>query len=310
VFRCLRLRIPTATIAAVAAPTIDEGLERFGAPKSGIRSLRGATPTSEHVRYLELMLRSPSPPDAVVEVDGEPLAYVVTGADTGTSLAALQRSLVFRADAPYLVELRPGQLRVFSLGPGVLAREDPRPALVVRVDDPSAFMTFTRLFHAGPEEEGALPASTVHDRLFDLLSQSVDQLKDRGLPISDALSLAGRAMFMRFLHDRQILNEKHWKQVAPRARTPESFFASATNAAASCTSRGNYEKRWRPKGSRQMYAFPTRCRMLHFYGVLSTGRSQMVGSRWSSLRASSSSSPNRESSPAANFFERSTSPAC
>ena len=229
----LRPQIVAAIIGAVTRP-IEERLLRFGAPKAGIRSLRGSQPTSEHVRYLDLMVRTPTGPDAVVEMDGEPLAYVLDADHSDVSLDALQRSLVFRADAPYLIELRPGQLRVFSLGPGALADSTPSPSLTVSDDDPSALTTFVRLFHAPPDEHTSLPASTVHDRLFDLLSQSVDQLIGSGLETGDALSLAGRAMFMRFLHDRNILDDDHWKDVARRATRPEYFFTTSRNAAATC----------------------------------------------------------------------------
>lgn len=166
---------------------------------------------------------------------GEPIAYAVdmVGREP-VDIASLQRSLVFRADAPYLVVLEPGQLTVFSLGSDALAEETPRAHLTVRHNELGASATFQRLFHTPERPVGSLPTQTIHERLFGLLSETVDELVDLGLDRNDALSLSGRAMFTRFLVDRSILKAETWPDVARRASGPTEFFATPSNASSTC----------------------------------------------------------------------------
>src|SRR5262249_57083429 len=50
----------------------------------------------------------------------------------------------------------------------------------------------------------------------------------------DVLSLLGRALFFRFLTDRQIITEDNIPHVAPGARTWHDCFDGPANAAATC----------------------------------------------------------------------------
>ena len=166
---------------------------------------------------------------------GEPIAYAVDAASgPPVDLTSLQRSLVFRGDAPYMVVLEPGQLTVFSLGAEILSEATPRAKLTVRHDEANATTTFQRLFHAPEPLSGTMSSQVVHERLFKLLSETVDELVGLNLDRNDALSLAGRAMFTRFLVDRSILLEDEWPNVARRADRPDDFFATPTNAASTC----------------------------------------------------------------------------
>jgi type I restriction-modification system DNA methylase subunit len=213
---------------------IAQRLSYYGAPRRGVRSLRG-TPTADHVRYLDLMSRDLPRPDAVVELKGEPLAYAVDATQPKyADIVSLQRSLMFRADAPYLVTLEPGQLQVFSLNPDNLRAEAPAAQLIVQQSSPEARTTFQRLFHEPESAEETAHGRAVHRRLFELLTETVDELVALGLSQNDALSLSGRAMFSRFLVDRGILSESDWKTVSSRAKRSEEFFADSRNSAATC----------------------------------------------------------------------------
>ncbi|MBI5549134.1 MAG: N-6 DNA methylase [Deltaproteobacteria bacterium] len=76
--------------------------------------------------------------------------------------------------------------------------------------------------------------------MFDLLRKVTDAIAGQrvdGRPISpdDALSLAGRALFVRFLLDRRILRDEHVAQIAPGLRRVEDLFNGPDRAYATST---------------------------------------------------------------------------
>jgi hypothetical protein len=196
--------------------------------------LRGV-PSPDHVRYLDLMRSSGVVPDGVVEMGGAPLAYTLDATNVAApEIESLQHSLVFRGDAPYLAAVTPGKLVVYSLGSEVLEGNKPKALLTVKSDAPPASTTFQRLFHSTDLDAVGQSSQTVHARLFDLLGGTVEDLQGLGLENPDAVSLAGRAMFTRFLVDRQIVTQADWARIAPHTSGHEEFFSSARNAASTC----------------------------------------------------------------------------
>ena len=75
----------------------------------------------------------------------------------------------------------------------------------------------------------------VYDRIFSLLDTSSHYLISPpcNLPKSDVLSLIGRALFFRFLKDRNIIDDNDLKAVCPKAENFEDCFFNPENAASS-----------------------------------------------------------------------------
>lgn len=211
---------------------LEERLSAFGAPPTALMSLR-TTPTPGHVRYLDLMSDARKVrPDAVIEVDTEPLAYVASEPQSTPDLALLRRSLVCRADAPYLVVVRPGKLEIHSLGLEELYDKRSKPRTILE-HDKDAGSTFERLF-LGVQKTGEYHPNAVASRLSALINSTIKDLATAGLQVDDAISLAGRAMFSRFLIDREIITPRHYSQFLHRGATPSDFFSSPDNADKTC----------------------------------------------------------------------------
>lgn len=207
---------------------------RYGAPESGIRDLR-SKPTPDHIRYLDLMgARGGSRvADAVVEVRGEPVSYAIDAVDRQVpreEIALLARTLALRADAPYLSVLEPGRLTIHRLS---FAGE----SAIDRVEEGGAAapLTFQRLSLAPPWKKGRdEPGLPIEERLFELLHETISGLCDLEVDPDDALSLAGRALFTRFLSDRGIVQKAQWKTAFPTAESPEDFLSNADRAFSTC----------------------------------------------------------------------------
>lgn len=210
-----------------------ELLEPYGVARDSIVDL-GSGPRPETIRYLDLVRGKVSDserPDAVVEAEHEPLAYVVdaTRRATEPSLPSLRLKLALRGDAPYLAVVEPGRLTLYD----VALEERPSESRdTVAKQEERARTVFYRL-HVSPLVDGP-HRRFVHDVLFELLSDAVDGLQECRVERDDAISLAGRALFARFLIDRSILSPEMVQQVCPDASRPEDFFSGPENARATC----------------------------------------------------------------------------
>ncbi|MGE3752765.1 MAG: N-6 DNA methylase [Planctomycetota bacterium] len=210
----------------------------YGAPAGSIRDLR-RDPTPDHIPYLDLMRegRAGAPrPDVAVEFQGSPVAYVVDATSRDADLAGLallHRTLVYRADAPYMVVVEPGRLVVhaLSLKDAVAPFE---AGVHFKRDDPGSASAFQRL---AMEPEGlplASPEQEVHELLFSLLTKSIGRLTAAGVSAEDAVSLTGRALFTRFILDRGILQESEVGDACSGAERPEDLFRNKTATVSTC----------------------------------------------------------------------------
>ena len=211
-----------------------ELLEPYGVAPDSIVDL-GKGPKPDTIRYLDLVQEKASDserPDAVVEAEHEPLAYVVdaTRRTTEPELPTLRRKLALRGDAPYLVVVAPGRLTLYDVA---LDKRAPRSRDVLSEQEERARTVFYRL-HVSPSADSA-HRRFVHEVLFELLSDAVDGLhQECRVDRDDAISLAGRALFARFLIDREILSPEQTQQVCPEASRAEDFFSSPERAEATC----------------------------------------------------------------------------
>ena len=144
--------------------------------------------------------------EGVYEWQEAPLVFLVDGDKLNGDferLTRVRRILAMRGDAPYLGVVYPGKLDVYRIA------LDRYSLAKVRVDtgvaDDERWLTFARLGNLRP-------AAEINDRtwitgiILKLLDQAISSLKtDGGLSGEDAISLVGRALFMRFLADRTLL---------------------------------------------------------------------------------------------------------
>jgi hypothetical protein len=163
------------------------------------------------IRYLDLTRAGGDlvRPHAVVEVRGQPTLYVVDGSRGPVpeqAIKRLLRALAFRADADHAALLEPGRLTLFpvapseALRPTTIARDAPdAPGLIPSIALPTGGATGHRVPVAA--------ATAVHDLLLTLLTRTTEKLTEAGIDHLVALSLVGRALFMRFLVDRGVATD-------------------------------------------------------------------------------------------------------
>ncbi|HEX2225237.1 MAG TPA: N-6 DNA methylase, partial [Thermoanaerobaculia bacterium] len=173
-------------------------------------------------------------PDGVVEIRGEPVAYVIDRASRpgGLSLSHIKKTATLRGDAPYLVVLEPGQLTIYDAtwgnGPEVTKLE------TVASAEGRAATTFQRLGLAFSREAATGERGYLRNLLVRLLREAIDTLVSEGLTPDDAVSLAGRVLFTRFLIDRNIISGEHLSEICPSADRAEHLFSGRDNTEATC----------------------------------------------------------------------------
>lgn len=187
-------------------------------------------------------------PDAVVEIDGRPLMYVVRStsltrlsAEKQQGLVSLRRALACRGEASYIGIVEPGQITVVPnyyasdlSGAFTVLQDAPRAQLLIRdlameVRPPSV-----------PEQQWKRNGKSadqlaVHQLLFDLLDRVTADLRTAGSLAGqdgEILSLVGRCLFTCFLIDRGIINEQTFP--ALYAAGADQAFSSPELAALTC----------------------------------------------------------------------------
>jgi hypothetical protein len=175
------------------------GLRRFDRPAPELLAYSTILTAHSHDQDLRLV-------EGVYEWQEAPLVFLVDGDKLNGDferLKRVRRILAMRGDAPYLGVVYPGRLDVYRIA------LDRHSLAKVRVDtgvaDDERWLTFARLGNLRP-------AAEINDRtwitgvILKLLDQAISSLKtDGGLSGEDAISLVGRALFMRFLADRGLL---------------------------------------------------------------------------------------------------------
>jgi hypothetical protein len=206
----------------------------------GVTNFRlfGGSAKPELLDYLDLVEPRESSgllPDGVAESQGRPLLFFVneshltqTPAEQEKNLDDLRRKLACRGDRAYLARIRPGELKVVPVS---LADRMPEWQ-IYNPDTPEALTFFTRLAH-GHYLEGEKPkdADYVFSAMFTLVSSVADRLAQLHIKRTNVISLMGRALFFRFLKDRQIVRDDDYRLIAPKAARIEDCFANAENAA-------------------------------------------------------------------------------
>ncbi|MBK9751928.1 MAG: N-6 DNA methylase [Nannocystis sp.] len=209
-------------------------LRPYGARSADIVLLDGSATPVEQLRYLDLTRGRHAElawPNAVVEAAGQPVLHVVDASQArpdGPPLARLCRVLALRAGADHLALLEPGRITIYPLA---LSAERPNPWTIER-DDPAAPGLIPAIAapsdpYPGLPSRPVSAATAVHDLLIGLLTRTTETLTNYGIAHLDALSLVGRALFIRFLADRQILGDRDAVTIGPVETCLDSS-ASAT----------------------------------------------------------------------------------
>lgn len=225
---------------------LKEAIQSYGVPSSSFLELDGA-PSSDLLDYLDLLQRAGGGqtgtddllPDGVAESQGRPLLFFInesrlaqTPVEQELQLSDLRRRLACRGDRAYLARIRPGELAVVP----VSLDEKTSKWELYTPGTPEALTFFSRLAHGHYGGKGEpKEADYVFSAMFKLVWSVADRLAALRLKRTDVLSLMGRALFFRFLSDREVVREIDCPKIAAGAVNIAECFADAENAAHTCT---------------------------------------------------------------------------
>lgn len=206
----------------------------------GVANVRlfGDSAKPELLDYLDLVEPRKSAellPDGVAESQDKPLLFFVnesrlsqTPAEQDKKCDELRHKLACRGDRAFLARIRPGELAVVPV-----SLDDKTPEWVrYTPGTPEALTFFSRLAHGHYDGQGEpKEADYVFSAMFKLVWSVADRLAALNLKRTDVLSLMGRALFFRFLRDREVVREGDCQKIAPKAKSILDCFANAENAA-------------------------------------------------------------------------------
>lgn len=212
-------------------------LSKYGLPESNIR-LFNAPESPDLLDYLDLTKLKEQRkqekllPDGVAESQGRPLLFFVNESQLSippeekeVEFVNLRRILACRGDRAFLARIYPGELQVIPIG---LSNIKPNWKHY-NADSNEAITFFSRLAQGYFDGEGEPnEVDFVFNEMFDLLKKGADQLAELIKP-ANVLSLLGRALFFRFLCDRNIVTEQDTKHIAPKANNLMDCFADSEN---------------------------------------------------------------------------------
>lgn len=223
-------------------------LSEYGIPSDSVVEF-GANPTAREVRYLDLFRNSgysetDALPTGVIESAARPAVYFRVDGHLGSSpiksadLQDLIRTLACRADARFLALIGLGVVTVYKIGFYDSAEENQ----YIFKDIPGGFQLrnlISGLNSASLASVKKSDAQWLEGLLFQLMKGAAKDIRhaatEQVLSNGDVISLIGRALFTRFLVDRDILKSTELNSVSSGAIAAHQLFE--TPAAASATFR-------------------------------------------------------------------------
>lgn len=226
----------THTSSSIAR--LERETKAFGCPE--LIMLDGPK-TDAHLNYLDLMqVREEAIllPHAVAEFQGRPLLYLIDALESDSELSSIdQRAhnlgqlLANRSEHAMLGIVRPGELTLYPVNLDLAVLKN-APPVTLSVDSPDAPLFFQRLATGAFSLKGQAQTSDyVFDEIHRLLTSADKELAGKILPLQ-VLSVTGRALFFRFLHDRRIVMPKELPDICPSANNLRDIFSDADRAAA------------------------------------------------------------------------------
>jgi hypothetical protein len=205
--------------------------------------LDGPLTSPTQIEYLDLLphrgASSASSVNAVAEHQGAALLYLLDACgDTNVDasrITRLQHQLANRSDPAWLGVVRPGSLELYPIGFHETATMVPPAAIPEQASTAPLF--FQSLVHGAFTKNDQLQGSDyVFKKIYGLLTQTTDRYVGTGkeeplIPPLDVLSMAGRALFFRFLVDRKIVRDTELEDICPAASGLKDTFANAQKAA-------------------------------------------------------------------------------
>lgn len=184
-------------------------LADFGGDPARLRLLDEDSPDLLPYATLLIARRGGSGPlasiSAIYEWQGAPL-MVVVDADTlenDDHLHRIRRLLAMRGDAPYLAVIAPGRLEVYRIA---LDSKSPQQSRVTWDEEAGEkIAALARLANLRPQA-AISQRSWISNVVLNLLTGSISRLTAiKSVADDEAISLVGRALFTRFLADRNLL---------------------------------------------------------------------------------------------------------
>ncbi len=226
----------TQTSSSVAR--LERETNAFGCPE--LITLVGPQ-TDTHLNYLDLMQpRSKATllPHAVVEFQGRPLLYLLDDLESGQGQSPIDNRaqdlgqlLANRSEHALLGIVRPGELILYPVNLDRAVLNNARPVTIF-VHEPDAPLFFQRLATGSISLKGqAQTPDYVFEEIHRLLAAADEELAGKMLPL-EVLSVTGRALFFRFLHDRRIVMPEELPDICPSAENLKDAFSDAARAAA------------------------------------------------------------------------------
>lgn len=197
--------------------------------------------TDTHLNYLDLMQAHGDAtllPHAVAEFQGRPLLYLLDDLESGHRPSPMDQQahtlgqlLANRSEHALLGIVRPGELTLYPINLDRAVLEE-APSVKLTVDSPDAPMFFQKLATGSYAIEGqAQSPDYVFDEIHRLLTSADEDLAGQLLPL-EILSVTGRALFFRFLHDRRIVRSEELADICPSAHDLRDVFSDAARATA------------------------------------------------------------------------------
>lgn len=202
-------------------------LLQYGIPAEAVVEF-GADPTAREVRYLDLFkaagdIEADALPTGVIESAARPAVYFKANGHLGSAPVAqaelqdLIRTLACRADARFLALISPSVVTVYKIGffDGTQSNE------VIFKVEPGNFRLrnlISGLDSPSLTTAGSSDAQWLEGHLFQLLKGAAKEIRqaasEQVLMNGDVISLIGRALFTRFLADRDILKNSELDNVS------------------------------------------------------------------------------------------------
>jgi len=237
---------------------LQEVAKAYGCPE--VVDLIPARAVPEQLEYLDLLPARGSNSkkvlvDGVVEHQGTALLYLldVRSEKEPDSIVRAQTVLANRSDPAWLGVVRQGSLEIFPIGFHVGAADagvspksvgesdtldfgaaDPIPFKCIQQSQKDAPLLFQSLVQETvSEKRNASGADYVYRLIYDLLLRTTEEFVEKEvLPPLEVLSMAGRALFFRFLIDRKIVRDAELEDICPKASDLKDVFSNAERAAA------------------------------------------------------------------------------
>ncbi len=193
----------------------------------------------ELINYLDLVTKKENTclPAAVVEYQSRPILYLIendrlssTPTERKKDIRNIKQLLANRGDIAYIGVINPGQLEVYPID---LKRHLSGEIRVY--ENSKSSKTFFQSLALGTLKIKNQPnPDYVYNRIFKLLDTTSKHLISSpcDLKPDEVLSLIGRALFFRFLKDRNIIIAEDLKDICPSADRFEDCFSDSEKTAA------------------------------------------------------------------------------